>query len=274
VACALASSFWACTGVISNTPPQPDAGPPGNHALKFNGTSDYAQAGNANFVSSSTPQTVSLWYRAGEAREAGASEAGPGEAGTADAGGGTEDFLSLQKDTQSGFHLGIKQGMLAAWREFEDPQHPFLVAAALPAPGVWHHVAYVLQTTGGPEIDYYNYLYVDGALVGVGTLAPNNLTPILFMLGSSAQYTNHFAGELDEIRLWIVPLTQAKIQAEMLGQVGSVEPGLVAYFNCDQIVNGQLLLDQSGNGNNAVLGGGDARDMPTLVKSTVPEPSP
>jgi hypothetical protein len=223
--------------------------------LKFNGTTDYAQAGTANFVAAISPQTISLWVWYAES----------------DAGGANpQDFVSLQKDTESGLHVGIKGGQVAAWREYERSTDPPLVDFTLPSAG-WHHVAYVLDID--PVNDgLVNTLYVDGKVVDTTALIPNNLTPELMVLGSSAQYQNFFAGYLDEIRIWNVARTGPEVIQEMNGNVGSEEPGLVAYFNCNEIVDGGLLPDNSGNGNNGLLGGGDPEDMPTLVPSNRPQP--
>jgi hypothetical protein len=248
------SHALACSSSMPDAPGS-DAGPPGNHALKFNGVTDYAQAGNATFVSSSSPQTLSLWVRFL-----------PTDAGTAN----PEVFVSLQRDDQSGLLLGIKGGTLAAWRQYETAKDPPLAWSALPAAG-WHHVAYVLDVDV-EHAAYLNTLYLDGNAVNTSTVVPNNLTPSLVFLGSTAQYTSFFAGYMDEIRIWKIARTAAQVQEEMRGEVHSMEPGLVAYFNCNEILDGGLLPDNSGSGNYAVLGGGDPKDMPTLVPSDRPQP--
>jgi hypothetical protein len=74
---------------------------------------------------------------------------------------------------------------------------------------------------------------------------------------------------MDEIRIWKVARSAAQIVAEMMGQLTASEPGLAAHFNCNA-ANGTRVPDDSGNGNDATLGGGDPTHMPTLVPSTVP----
>jgi hypothetical protein len=253
---ALSGAFpLACSGSAAN-PSSSDAGPPTNHALNFNGVTDYAQAGNANFVSSSSPQTVSMWvwFLADDAMT-----------------GNSQAFVALQRDTESGLLVGVKGGKLAAWRQYEDPKDPPLASVTLPSPG-WHHVAYVLDVDFVHHV-YLNTLFVDGNLADTSAIVPNNLTPSLVFFGSSAEYQNFFAGYLDEIRIWNVARTGAEVVQEMNGQINAMEPGLVAYFNCNEILDGGLLPDNSGNGNNAILGGGDPEDMPTLVPSDRPQPN-
>lgn len=256
----LGALAWACSGSVgpATTSPPPDAGPPSNHALKFNGRTDYAQAGTANFVSSSSPQTVSLWVWV-SADDAGSLEGGAGN---------EQDFISLQKDIRSGLRLGINDDGLAAWPEATPTAQPLVESKMLLAAG-WHHVAYVLDR---PDAGFINTLYVDGVPTASTPATPDNFTPMVVFLGTSEkggapQYANYFAGELDEIRIWTVARTAAEVQEEMNGEVDAAEPGLVAYFNCDEVLDGGLLLDNSGNGNNAVLGGGDPNFTPALVAS-------
>lgn len=117
-----------------------------------------------------------------------------------------------------------------------------------------------------------NTLYVDGKESATRVAMPNNLTPVSSFLGCSEEYTNFFAGDLDEIRIWNIARTAAEIVEEMNGNVSPSESHLVAYFNCDAIQDGTRLPDNSGNGNDGTLGGGDPAYMPTLIPSDVPEP--
>jgi hypothetical protein len=248
---------FACTSTAPSAS-LPDAGSPGNHALHFNGTTDYAQTGTAGFIATSAPQTTSFWVRYTAVADAAAFVASP------------QAIVSLQTDIESGLHIGIKNGDFAAWPEYEHPTSPPLVAAsALPAAGEgWHHVAYVFDLVDGGQV---NTLYVDGKVNATRDATPNELTPVSSFLGCTEEYTDFFAGDLDEIRVWNVARTAAEIVQEMNGDVSPVEPHLVAYFNCNEIQDRTRLLDNSGNGNDATLGGGDPKYMPTLVPSDRPE---
>lgn len=101
------------------------------------------------------------------------------------------------------------------------------------------------------------------------TATPDDLTPVAWWIGSLDGTDESFAGDIDEIRIWSIARTGDEVAEEMLGQVSAEEPGLVAYFNCNAI-HGTRVPDESGNGNDATLGGGDPRYMPTLVPSDVP----
>jgi hypothetical protein len=139
-------------------------------------------------------------------------------------------------------------------------------APTLPTPGTWHHVAYVLSGSDGGTVAS---LFVDGALSASGSANPNSLTPISCWIGTFDGLSELYAGDMDEIRIWNVARSAQDIVTEMNGGVTGPQPGLVAFFDGDEIA-GNRLPDQSGNGNDATLGGGDPDRMPTLVPSDLP----
>jgi hypothetical protein len=112
-------------------------------------------------------------------------------------------------------------------------------------------------------------LFVDGNLTATGAAQPDNLTPVSCWIGTFDGLSELYAGDMDEIRIWNIERTVDQIVEEMQGNVPEVAPGLVAYFDGDEI-EGDRLPDKSGNGNDATLGGGDPARMPTLVPSGLP----
>jgi hypothetical protein len=244
VMCALLGACLGCSGPAASGP-SVDAGPEGNFALHFNGTTDYATTGTAGFPSGRVPQTISLWVRYSNATT-------------------TQIFVSLRRDFASGVRIGIHDGTVGAWTVYAG--RTLVDAPVLPAAGVWHHVAYVFDL---PDGGASNTLYVDGVVSATSTVVPDELTPVASWFGSYDGTTEPFAGDLDEIRIWHVARTSDEVLDDMQGIVSPRAPGLVAYFDCNAI-NGTRLPDNSGNGNDATLGGGDPLYMPTLVPSDVP----
>jgi Concanavalin A-like lectin/glucanases superfamily len=245
-----ASFAWAAVACLgcsgsSASPPPPDAGATGNFALHFNGTTDYATTGTAGFPSGRQPQTISLWVRYSDAT-------------------GTQTFVALRQSFASGVEVGLRHGTIAVWTALGD--NTLVEAPMLPSAGVWHHVAYVFDL---PADGYSNTLYIDGAMSATTSATPDKLTPLSSWLGSVDGTRQLYAGDMDEIRIWHLARSSDEVLQDMQGLVGSQEPGLVAYFDCDAI-QGTRLLDDSGNGNDATLGGGDPAYMPTLVPSAVP----
>jgi hypothetical protein len=251
VLAALAFAVPACTDTSegSDAPPQPGSTESlPNGALEF-ATGDFATTGTAGFPTANNPQALSLWVQYAT-------------------GSGTQVFLTLRSDFASGVNVGIHDGQIAAWPVYPGPV--LVATSTLPAMGVWHHVAFVLDRTdaGGP----LETLYVDGVAVATGAAAPDKLTPLASWIGSLDGTNDDFAGQMDEIRIWNVARTGPQIQDDMDGTTPADAPGLAAYFDCDSI-HGTRVPDVSGNGNDATLGGGDPARMPSLVASTVPHGS-
>jgi autotransporter-associated beta strand protein len=101
----------------------------------------------------------------------------------------------------------------------------------------WTHVALVYSSRR-PR------LYVNGALVRSGLTSLFPFVHASASLGSSSQSVNfgNFKGQLDEVRIWNVALSETQIQTNMSRSLTGTEPGLVTYFRCDE-GNGGTLAD-------------------------------
>jgi hypothetical protein len=189
-----AGLFLGCSG---GTASSADAGPVGNFALHFNGTTDYATTGTAGFPSAQKPQTISLWVRYSQA--------------TAD-----QAFVSLRQNFASGVQVGIHGGTIAVWTVYAG--HTLVAAPAIPSAGVWHHVAYVLALPDGGNS---NTLYIDGLASATSTVTPDELTPLTSTLGALNQTSESFTGDIDEIRIWNLARTSQEVVQDMRGEVGA-----------------------------------------------------
>ncbi len=116
----------------------------------------------------------------------------------------------------------------------------------------WQHVAVTYNATGQMN------LYRNGNLVASAT------TSILYNPATPTQIGAHgggctFQGNMDEIRIWNVALSQADIQARMNCELSGNESGLVAYYNFNQGVAGgnnagvNTLNDIAGGNNDGTL---------------------
>ncbi|HEX3903820.1 MAG TPA: LamG domain-containing protein [Polyangia bacterium] len=228
-------------GLTFDIPPIPDGSAAG-YALSFDGTKDYATAGNGGFPLAGGPQTLEMWVNY-------------------DAASGTQDFLDLRTDFSSGVQLGIHDGALAAWRVYVD--RVLVQAPTAPTAGSWHHLAYTFDATT-------HVLYVDGAAVDSETGASDDRTPTSVWLGTSDGSSDLFKGEMDEVRVWTVTRTAAEVAADMAHTPPGAVPGLVAYWTFDDAINGGRSVDFSGSGNDVTLGDGVASLMPNRVPSTAP----
>jgi hypothetical protein len=123
----------------------------------------------------------------------------------------------------------------------------------------WQHVA---ATYDGTNLRIYR----DGVELtpvtstGVaGPIASTGPTQQLTIGNWSQDNTRGFVGRIDEVRIWDTALSGATIAANLNQQLCGGEPGLRAYYQFNQGVDGgnntteTTLLDLSGNGNNGTL---------------------
>jgi hypothetical protein len=246
-ACAACGAL-ACGALPACTRDQIDDGPTklvrevppdaGNRALSFDGLNDYATTGTAQFPIGRGTQTISAWFEV--------------ESIT-----GKHALITLRKDGDSGVEVGIKDGVVGAWRVLGDRA---LVSATTPVTTrVWHHAAYTFDTLT-------NQLYVDGVLVASTTTEPNDRTPTTCWLGTLDGTNDMFKGNIDDFRVFAVVRTSAQIAAEAAGTFSSSDPGLVLYLPCDES-SGSLVYDHSPLGNDGDLGDGFAERMPHRIDS-------
>jgi hypothetical protein len=215
-------------------------------ALSFDGVDDYASVGTARFPQIERAQTLALWVAPEPA-------------------GGGEDLqvlFTLRRGDYSGIVLALDQGMPVAFNVWARRE---LARSAAPLePGLWQHVAYVLDATG-------SRLYVDGAAVGEGPAPATNRTPILGFIGSMDGYRNLFQGALDELRLYDRALTAAEVAALASGdRLDDADQLLLLYLPFDEL-EGARSYDRSGLDNHAALGDGVLGAMPTRIPSGTPQ---
>src|SRR5208282_2110766 len=102
------------------------------------------------------------------------------------------------------------------------------------ADGQWHHVAFVVDASGGR-------LFVDGivrdSLPWAGTPGATTTPQPLslgYYPGQSVPGRGYFNGLLDDVRIWNVARSQAELQGDMLHGLTGAEPGLLAYWKLDE----------------------------------------
>ena len=140
----------------------------------------------------------------------------------------------------------------------------------------WCHIAAVSGRQGMK-------LYLNGVLVGqhdyAGSFAAVASDSLNFLGRANIADNDHFAGQLDEIRVWRVVRSQQQIEADMFARLRGDEPDLVGLWNFDSGDAG----DHSLRGNHGVLRGGarcleaalptpDQLLRPIIVTGTVVDP--
>jgi hypothetical protein len=228
-------------GTTVDEPLPPLDGATSGYALSFDGTDDYASAGNGGFVPVSDALAIEMWVNI--------------ESGATD-----QDFIALRLNFESGVRIGVHAGTIAVRRVYVDR---VLAQAALPSTNAWHHVAYTFDLTT-------DTLYIDGVEVDAQALPTDTRTPNLVWLGSIDGVNNLFRGKMDEVRVWRGSRSAAEVQTDMRHGVAAGQTNLVAYWTFDDDRAGGRSADSSGRGNDITLGDGIAQRMPSRVPSDAP----
>ncbi len=128
---------------------------------------------------------------------------------------------------QTRYRLHLSTNALGLWNGSSYQTVPFAGTT-----GQWCHVAVVLSPTNAQ-------FFVNGLPLGETTNGINTgVTGAPFTIGAayndSGNRSNHFAGILDEVRVWNVARNQADITNHMFQPVTAGEPGLVACYRFDE----------------------------------------
>ena len=248
---ALLGAMSALTA-LACTEPRADGGPDHlerqfedsgqNFALSFDGVDDYATSATAMFPDGRHEQTLSTWFTVGTLAERVA-------------------LLTLRKDFESGVEVGLRQGLLGAWRVYGDRQ--LVIAKNAISTGKWHHVAYTFDGTT-------NQLFVDGARVATSGDLPDKRTPTTCWLGTIDGTRDLFQGQLDDVHVFETVRSAEQIAGEFAGNSPKNEPGLVLDLTFDESA-GNVLFDHSEQANDGQLGDGVRQRMPERVRANLPQ---
>jgi Concanavalin A-like lectin/glucanases superfamily len=240
------------TALAACTQPRTDAGPSHlerqfedsgqNFALSFDGVDDYATSATAEFPDGRHEQTVSTWFMVDTLAERVA-------------------LLTLRKDFDSGIELGLREGLVGAWRVYGDRQ--LVVAKTAITTGAWHHAAYVFDGTT-------NQLYVDSVQVGSSTGLSDNRTPTSCWIGTLDGTRDLFEGRLDDAHVFEVARSDEQLAAEFSGKFSKNDPGLVLDLTFDESA-GSVVFDHSALQNDGQLGDGVVQRTPTRVLANLPQ---
>jgi DNA-binding beta-propeller fold protein YncE len=128
--------------------------------------------------------------------------------------------------------------------------------------GLWHQGAFVVDASGG-------HLYLDGVLkqtvAWTGTPGACTTTnPIVLGLYPGDSF---YSGQLDEVSVWNVALTQSQVQTYMRQALTGTETGLVDYYQLNE-GTGTNIYDATVNADTGTF----SANPPTWVLSPVLEP--
>jgi len=208
---------------------------PATH-LNFDGTNDFVLSANA-ITNNTQNQTYQAWFRI------------PSVPANSD--------LILQRGNDGSGGWSLQIGINATGRLFAGisaTPDTFLTGTTVLLPNTWYHVTFVFENNNSLR------LYLNGTLeasVAIGNRVLRN-SDNRFRVGAGNVASEFFRGDIDEVRVWTMALSQTDIMNSMNCEAQS-QPELVAYYKFNQgfdAVNNvgiTAATDDSGNGNNGTL---------------------
>jgi hypothetical protein len=219
------------------------------HALDFDGSGNYVAVPHRAALNA-FPLTVITWVKTA---------------------GGSDLVNKYVSSSLNGWNVFMRGGRVRAW--YFASNNRFIwdggdgLDGGLVADGLWHHVAFTVEVSGGK-------IYVDGVLkdsrAWTGVPGPATTTQQM-RLGINAEGTIPFDGQLDEITVWNVALSQAQIQTNMSRSLTGAEANLLAYYRCNE-GTGATVADSApldGNNNGAWVGA-PRFELSSIVPFSVP----
>ena len=106
----------------------------------------------------------------------------------------------------------------------------------------WHHVAGVVDTSQNIV-----KIYIDGVMVGSNDFRGNpniygSSLPVRIGGSHEEEWVTHasFVGQIDRVSVWDIALTEGEIRSNMNARLKGEEPGLVAYWEFDEEMEGHI----------------------------------
>ena len=211
---------------------------PATH-LNFDGVNDFVVSANA-ITNNTENQTYQAWFRIPSIPANSDRILQRGNDGT----GG----WSLQMDVNSAGRLSA--GISAS-------PDTFITGTTVLTPNTWYHATFVFENNNSLR------LYLNGNLeasIAIGNRTLRNSDNRL-RIGVGNIASEHFNGDIDEVRVWNKVLNATDILNTMNCELQASETGLVAYYKFNQgndsVNNATVnsLLDSSSNANNCSLTG-------------------
>ncbi|MFQ5629732.1 MAG: LamG-like jellyroll fold domain-containing protein, partial [bacterium] len=125
-------------------------------------------------------------------------------------------------------------------------------------PGQWYHISGVRSSQNNLLQLYVNGV-LDGQLFTIGKPNTQDIPILLGFNGAGFPPDHHFAGYIDEVRIWNKPRTQDEIFTTANKLINADAEGLIGYWRFDT-GTGQIVNDLTANGNHGFLGAIDAVD--------------
>ena len=206
------------------------------HCRQFNGTSSGVSfTKNDPGLASVSAMTITAWVKCNSTSGSG-SWAGIANINDSSSNGDNGQFWLQHSSSNTQFEFAV---------ENNSGNRVFVQSVTNPTDGNWYHVAGVYD---GSNI----YIYVNGVMEAktAQTGKINNFSSTFKMVFGRWAYSGNsyrrFDGEIDEVTLWNVALTQTQIRTYMCKKLLGTESGLIGYWRMNETA-GNLLGDVTSN---------------------------
>lgn len=159
-------------------------------------------------------------------------------------------FCDDQGNTADGFAISLGDpgsGIIRFYIRSANPvSMDMSTAAYYLTSNTWYHIAAVHNATANSRT-----IYVNGVVAETGTYtnnpgaSPDALASIGGETAASAENTNRFDGEIDEVTVWTAALTQTQIRDLMCRKTNTSASNLLAYYKFDD-GRGYMARDETG----------------------------
>ena len=212
-----------------------------SNCLNFDGSTNYVVLDNADELAGLTSLTVEAWVNSNSTKSW-------QEVLHRQNNLGSSNSIAFAIYSGTGIYTYINSGTTGA---------ASITAAGVINTNEWMHIAVSWQSSDGAT-----KIYVNGEEVASG----NGSTEALSAVGSGNTYlatlsgtTEHFSGNLDEIRIWNDVRTPGELREYMCREIDGSEAGLIGYYAFNQTF-GTSLLDISASNNHGTLTNMDDTD--------------
>lgn len=121
-------------------------------------------------------------------------------------------------------------------------------ASNIVVPGEWQHIAFVISSADMETRFYVNGVQTgsDNTYANIGVEQPLGENVRVGSSNNMAERT--LVGAIDEVRVWTVARTAEEIAANMTHEIDPATEGLLAYYQCNELLTSTTLTDVTGNG--------------------------
>ena len=228
------------------------------NALQFDGSADFAKIADATHLrfDSSQSLTIELWFNPSATN--------------------VDQQVLLEKrkyTTANGPYYIMRLDYDYVWGGFRDTGGTKGHAGSTTSISAnqWCHIALVRNASTNQM-----RFFVNGQLESTQSDSTSDILPTLDLTLGKSRFTHphHFAGLMDEVRIWNIALDDAYIgeNYNRIIQNPGITSNLVGYWNFDEDFSNQNIFDLSSYGHNGMLGNSLSigSDDPLRVVSTAP----